>query len=196
MALLRTFTVADLYAMPESERGERYELIEGELFVNPAPIWRHQTVSSNLFFHLTMHVRSLRLGWVRDNSGVHVDERTYVIPDLVYISRERQDIIGEANIEAAPDLVVEILSPGTRRNDLLLKRTLYARIGVREYWLIEPATQTVTVLTLNAGSYIEVKPTGGGTITSLVLTNLRLTLSQVFEDVDVARNNAVGEQGS
>lgn len=111
MARPRTLTVADRYAMPESEQGERYELIDGELFVTPSPVSRHQAVSSNLLYHLSVHVRALRLGFVRDNSGVHVSERTYAIPDLVFIFRERQDIIGEANFEAAPDLVVEILSP-------------------------------------------------------------------------------------
>lgn len=185
MALPRTLTVADLYAMPESERGERYELIEGVLFVTPAPTWRHQTVSSNLFYHVVMHVRSLRLGWVRDNSGVHVDVRTYVIPDLLFISRDRQDIIGEANIEAAPDLVVEILSPSTRRQDLITKRSLYARIGVREYWIIEPGTQTVTVLTLESGNYSEVPLTETGAVRSRVLPELRLTLDDVFEEVDL-----------
>ena len=185
MALPRSFTVADLYAMPESERGERYELIDGELFVNPAPALRHQVISSNIFFHLSAHVRSLRIGWVGDNAGVHVGESNYVIPDLVFISRNRMESLGEANIVAAPDLVVEILSPGTRRNDLQVKRSLYARIGVPEYWIIEPAVQTVTVLTLASGSYLEVTPTEVGAVRSRVLPGLRLTLDDVFEDVDI-----------
>lgn len=132
-----------------------------------------------------MHVRTLRLGWVRDNSGVYVDDRTYAIPDLVFISRERLNIVGEANVEAAPDLVVEILSPSTRRNDLLIKRSLYARIGVREYWLVEPATQSITVLTPDSGGYTEVSPGGAATVASLVLPDLHLTLDDVFEDVDL-----------
>jgi Uma2 family endonuclease len=185
MALPRTLTVADLYAMPVSERGERYELIDGALFVTPAPTWEHQTVSSNLFFPLATYIRSMKLGWVVATPGVHVDERTYVIPDLVFIARERRDIIGEANIEAGPDLVVEILSPSTRRNDLIVKRTLYSRIGVREYWLVEPETQTVTVLTPESGGYVEVAPTATGIIRSQVLPGLHLTLVDLFEDVDI-----------
>lgn len=82
-------------------------------------------------------MRATRLGRVRDNSGIRLGERTYVIPDVVYVSRDRLSIIGEDNIEDAPDMVCEILSPSTRRQDLLTKRALYARIGVREYWLIE-----------------------------------------------------------
>lgn len=76
MALPRSFTVADLYAMPESERGERYELIDGDLLVNPAPALRHQVISSNLFFHLSAQVRTQRIGWVGDNSGVQIGDRT------------------------------------------------------------------------------------------------------------------------
>lgn len=187
MALSRTLTVADLYAMPESERGERYELIDGELFVTPAPTWRHQTVSTNILIHFSGHVRSMRLGWVRDNVGVRIGESTYVIPDLVFISRERQNIIGEANIVAAPDLVVEILSPGTGRNDLVLKRSLYARIGVREYWIIEPVAQVMTVLRLEAGDYVEIPLAVTGAVRSDVLPGLHLTLENVFEEVDIVQ---------
>lgn len=185
MALPRSFTVADLYAMPESERGEQYELIDGDLLVNPAPALRHQVISSNLFFHLSAHVRTQRIGWVGDNSGVHIGDRTRVVPDLVFVAREHQDILGEANIEGSPDLVVEIVSPSTRRNDLLTKRALYARIGVCEYWLVEPVTQTVTVLALEAGRYIEVPLAEVGAVRSRVLPGLHLTLHQVFEDADL-----------
>lgn len=185
MALPRTLTVADLYAMPERARGERLELVEGELLVNPAPAIRHQRVSMNLLYHLSVHVRSLRLGWVSDNAGVHLDERTYVIPDVVFVERKRQNIIGSANIEAAPDLVCEILSPSSRRSDLLTKRSLYERIGVREYWIVDPDAQSVTVLALESGSYVEVARDGEGAISSRVLPDLRLSLREVFEDVDV-----------
>lgn len=189
MALPRSFTVADLYAMPESGRGDRYELINGELFVTPSPSSRHQAVSSNLMFHLEAHVRRHRLGWVRDNSGVHVDDRTYVIPDAIFIARERRNIIGEANVEAAPDLVCEILSPSTRRQDLLIKRALYARIGVREYWLIDPEARAVTVMALDSGSYAESSPIVAGTIASRVLPDLYLPLAELFEEIDLVPND-------
>lgn len=185
MALPRTLTVTDLNAMPEGDRGERHELIDGVLLVNPAPTWRHQTVSSNLIRALDNHVRRARLGWVRDNTGVHIGERTYVIPDLVYISRERQNIIRAANIEAAPDLVCEILSPSSRRSDLLTKRSLYARIGVREYWIIDPEAESLTVLALESDSYVEIVPEKAGEVVSRVLPPLRISLSDVFEDIDL-----------
>ncbi len=194
MALPRTLTVADLYAMPESVRGERYELIDGDLFVTPSPVSRHQAISSNLFFHVAVHVRTLRLGWVRDNSGVHVDDRTYVIPDLVFISHDRRHIFGEANIEAAPDLVVEILSPSTRRQDLITKRALYARIGVREYWLVDPGTRSVTVLVLEGDRFAELLPDESGVVPSPALPGLRLTLDELFEDMDLSSGAPLSEE--
>jgi Uma2 family endonuclease len=185
MALPRALTVEDLYAMPEGERGERYELIDGALFVTPAPTWGHQTVSSNLVRVLDAHVHASRLGWVRDNFGVRVDDRTYVIPDAVFVSRERRHIIGATELEGAPDLIVEILSPSTRRRDLLTKRALFARMGVREYWLIDPDALAVTVLVLKGSSFVDLPPAESGLLTSRVLPELRVRLSDLFEDVDL-----------
>jgi Uma2 family endonuclease len=185
MALPRSFTVADLYAMPESERGERYELIDGDLLVNPAPRSKHQSVNHNLVLHLGNYVRLNRLGRVRENSGVHVSEGTYVIPDAVFVARDRLSIFGEDNIEAAPDLVCEILSPSTRRQDLITKRALYARIGVCEYWLIDPDALSVTVLVLENGGFIELAPNEPGVVASRVLPGLHLKLDEVFEDIDL-----------
>src|SRR5690348_7392111 len=128
MALPRSLTVADLYAMPESERGERYELIDGDLLVNPAPVPVHQIVSGNLMLHLELHVRANKLGRVIATPGLLVDERTYVVPDIVFVHRKRVAIIGPANVVEPPDLVCEILSPGSRRYDQLVKRALYAQM--------------------------------------------------------------------
>ena len=106
MALPGTLTVADLYAIPESERGERYELIDGELYVNPAPTPAHQIISGNLMLNLELHVRANGVGRVIAAPGVRVDERTYVVPDIVFIARPRIGIIGSANVTAAPDLAI------------------------------------------------------------------------------------------
>lgn len=194
MALPRSFTVADLFAMPESERGERYELIDGDLFVTPAPTWRHQSVSSNLVRVLDAHVHAARLGWVRDNLGVRLNDRTYVIPDAVFVSRERRAIIGARDLKGAPDLIVEILSPSTRRRDLLTKRALFARIETREYWVIDPEALTVTVLVLEKGSFVELAPTDPEFVSSRVLPELRLRLVNLFEDIDLAPADPQSEE--
>lgn len=152
MALPRTLTVADLYAMPESERGERYELIDRDLRVTPAPAPAHQIISGNVMLNLELHVRANRLGRVIAAPGARVDERTYVVPDIGFIAKPRIGIIGSANVTAAPDLACEILSHANRRYDLMVKRDLYARTGVREYWLVDLAAKSVTLLTLGPGT--------------------------------------------
>ncbi|MFT4039132.1 MAG: Uma2 family endonuclease [Thermomicrobiales bacterium] len=176
-------TLADLYAMPESERGERYELIDGELVVSPPPVWRHQMISTRLAAWLTMHVDSEGLGWVNSGPGVAISSRTYLIPDVVFVSRERGDIIDEAGIEGAPDLAIEILSPKTRRHDLLTKRAQYAQLGVREYWIIDPDALTIDVLALADGVYHALPQPEPGIIRSQVLPALRLSLPALFRDL-------------
>ena len=170
--------------MPESERGERHELIEGEFLVTPAPVWKHQRIIGKLFRIMDDHAESMRLGWVNHDVGVYLDERTYVVPDLVFVSCERRGIIGEANVEGAPDLVCEIHSPSTRSRDQVTKRALYARIGVREYWQPDPVTQTVSVLALEPGGHVEIPLNDDGTIMPRVRPDLQLTRAQVFEDMD------------
>ncbi|MCA9876841.1 MAG: Uma2 family endonuclease, partial [Thermomicrobiales bacterium] len=153
--------------------------------VNPAPRSKHQSVNHNLVLHLGNYVRAHRLGRVRDNSGVHVSERTYVIPDVVFVARDHLSIFGEDSIEGAPDLVCEILSPSTRRQDLITKRALYARIGVREYWLVDPEALSVTVLVLEGDGFAELAFAEPDVVTSRVLPGLHLRLDDVFDDIDL-----------
>ena len=108
------------------------------------------------------------------------------MPDIVFIARPRIGIIGSANVTAAPDLACEILSHATRRYDLMVKRELYARVGVREYWLVDPAAKSVTVLTLRAGNFVEFPAAEAGFVDLLVLPGLHLALDDVFEGVDNA----------
>jgi Uma2 family endonuclease len=114
-----------------------------------------------------------------------------VIPALQFIPRERHDIIGEANVEVRPDLVAEKRSPATCHKDLLVKRTLYARAGVRKSWLIKPATNSIFVLALESDRYTEVLSAETGTVTSPVLLGLRLALDNVFEAVDIAPSDDI-----
>lgn len=178
-------TLADLFAMPESERGERYELLDGEIFMTPAPMVRHQIVSRNLMRRLDRHVEEAGLGLVLDNTAVRVGERAYVIPDAVFVSEDRLGIVGAADIHGAPDLVCEILSPGNRPHDLLIKRAFYARIGVAEYWIIDPIARSVAVLTLDGDHYAELPQPEAGAIQSRLLPAFRLTLADLFARADL-----------
>lgn len=180
----RRLTVDDLERLSEEREGDRQELIDGELVVTPVPIIRHQITSMNLTRSLDQHVRPRNLGMVfYAPTGIQFSRHDLLIPDICFVSRERLGILGEKTIEAAPDLVIEILSPGTRRRDLTTKRDLYARFGVREYWPVDPDKRTVEVLALVGVGYQPLPAREDGTLQSRVLPDLRITLEDVFEGI-------------
>jgi len=106
-----------------------------------------------------------------------------LIPDLCFILKHRLDVIGPKAIAGTPDLVVEILSPGTRRRDLSVKRALYAEFRVPEYWVVDPEERTVTVLALAGDRYESVPIEEDGMIRSRVLSGLTLGLPAVFKSL-------------
>ena len=130
-------TVAHLDSMPDD--GNRYEIIDGELFVSRSPSLEHQRVSGNLFATFRFFLRENQIGEIIATPGVIFSDYSAVIPDLVYISQERrQEIAAGRHITGAPDLVIEIVSPGgeNEHRDRFAKRQLYAKYGVKEYWLV------------------------------------------------------------
>jgi Uma2 family endonuclease len=142
-------TIADLDAMPDDDN--RYELIEGELFVSRAPGLNHQHISDNLVVIFRAYLDRHPIGKVVSAPGVIFTEISAVIPDLVFMSHESRDRIAVADrIRGAPDLIIEILSPGPEnyRRDRIVKSQLYARQGVREYWLVDPENHQVEVYAL------------------------------------------------
>ena len=139
-------TIADLDLMPDD--GNRYELIEGELLVSRSAGLTHQGVSGELFLSLGIYLKVNPIGKVFAAVGVVFDDLNGVIPDLVYFSNEsRNKIVSGERITGAPDLVVEILSPGSEneRRDRLAKKELYGKFGVKEYWILDPALRTIEV---------------------------------------------------
>ncbi len=143
------FTLRHLDLMPASLDGTRYELIDGELYVSCQPSFEHQlAVSASLFF-LTAWDRRAGLGVTVAGPGIVFSEDSAVAPDVVWISRERMPhVLGErGRLRAAPDLVIEFLSPGAsnERRDRDLKLELYDRQGVREYWIVDVRAISVQV---------------------------------------------------
>lgn len=136
-------TWRDVLEMPED--GNRYEAVGGELYVSPPPKNRHQWISSNLF--AALHDLLARPGHGRVFSapiGVEFpDTDEGVQPDILFVSTERLRIVTEDWIRGAPDLVVEILSSSTARRDRTVKRYLYERQGVLEYWIVDPDAKQV-----------------------------------------------------
>ena len=145
-------TYADYAALDE---GAPYQLIDGELVMSPAPTVLHQLVVWRLGTHLFNFVEKHDLGLVVGAPvDVYFSETETYQPDLVFISKERLNIVTEQKVMGAPDLVVEVLSPGTGYYDLTKKRRVYQASGVKEYWIVDPTEKTVEVLT-NVGDVFE-----------------------------------------
>jgi Uma2 family endonuclease len=177
-------TVADLDAFPDDD-GKRYELIEGELFVSCAPGLPHQLVLDNLQFQLNKYLEKNPVGTIVPGPGAVFSNYDAVIPDLVYVSNERWDgIVGNDRFVAAPDLVIEIVSPGSenRARDLRVKRRLYGKYGVQEYWVVDSENSSVLVFRLQGTALDQVSFLKyDDEITSPLLPGLVLKLTEVFK---------------
>jgi Uma2 family endonuclease len=175
----RKLTYEDYAKTPE---GERWELIDGELIMPPSPKEAHQSVQGNLGAPMLIFVREKDLGKVYFAPfDVVLSDTDTVQPDLLFVSKDQLHIITADNVQGAPDLVVEIRSPSTARQDWTTKRELYARHGVKEYWLVDPEAATVAILLFDDG---ELKVTGvfgeGESITSTVLEGFSIALADIF----------------
>lgn len=180
----KRLTFEDLELLPEEHEGDRHELIDGELIVTPSPAPKHQIASRSLFRRLDRHVVENDLGEVYYAPiDIRFTPDNVLIPDIIFIARDRLHIVGPQTVDAAPDLVVEILSPGTRRRDLTTKRDLYARFGVREYWPVDLDERSVEVLALVGDAYQPLPARKDGSLQSRVLPDLRITLEDVFEGI-------------
>lgn len=174
------FRYEDYKSLPESET-RRYELLEGELVRTPSPDTYHQGILRNLLRLVDAFVRSHELGTVYLAPLDVVLGEDVVQPDLLFISPQRAGIIQPQEIRGAPDLIVEILSPSTAERDRTYKRTLYARHGVREYWLVDPDTKTIEVLSLGKAGYRTARRyEGAQPVASPLLAGLSIEPDQVF----------------
>jgi len=162
--------------------GRRYEVIEGQLLLTPSPRTYHQKVTGNLFAVLLRHVREHGLGEVLISPCDVVLSSTNVVqPDILFVGRDRLAIIEEKCVSAAPDLVVEVLSPGTTLRDRRLKFRLYARFGVCELWIVDPSLHSIEVFGNSAGRLHLAAVFGrSDTLRSDVLPSLRVVLAEVF----------------
>lgn len=174
-------TVEDYLLLPE---GQLAELIHGELLSSPSPKLKHQLVVSNLHLLLRRTVDRFNLGVVIDAPmDVHLPTGDVVQPDLIFVSRERQEILQDW-IRGAPDLVIEVLSTDSTDRDCIIKRDLYARSGIQEYWIVDGEARAVEVMHLAHGGY---RPGGyfemADTITSVVLKDLQLRVADIFQGI-------------
>ena len=167
---------------------ERWELLNGELIMAPSPTSYHQAVAGKLYRMLSDFVEGASLGQVfYAPLDVVLSDVDVVQPDLLFISTARMHILTDANIQGAPDLVVEVLSPSTASRDWRIKLDVYAEHGVQEYWVVDPDGQRVWVLARTDGSLTEVANYGPtDTLASPTLTGITADLSGVFQRPNVS----------
>ncbi len=120
----------------------------------PSPNEAHQRFLVTLTINLANYVKKNKLGSIYCAPfDVLFSEEDIVQPDIIFVSNKNKKIITKDNIQGVPDLLIEILSPGTSKRDLGIKKKLYAKNGVREYWIVDPAQETIEVLNLKAGEF-------------------------------------------
>jgi Uma2 family endonuclease len=178
-------TYDDYVLFPED--GQRHELIDGEHVVTPTPNRKHQAVSVNLIGLIWPYLQQHPIGRIfAAPFDVILSEFDVVEPDLLYVSRQRfSEIETSPWVRGAPNLVVEIGSPSTRKRDATIKRRLYERFGVEEYWIIDPELDTVHVYRRLYERYertAELMLERDDVLATPLLPGLDLPLSKIFED--------------
>lgn len=175
-------TIYDLEAMPED--GNIYELFEGEISVAKAPALKHQELIGRFATIFNNYLDRNPIGSVWVTPGVIFDELNSAIPDVVFVAKERvPQIASGIHIVGAPDLVIEILSPGAEntRRDQVVKRQTYAKFGVKEYWIVEPIAELIEVSRLQNNVLASIgKFRNADEIASPLLPDLKFTVKDVF----------------
>lgn len=175
------WTYEDWLTLPDD--GFRYEVVEGELFMSPPPNLDHQNAVSGLIEYMRRHARLNDLGLVLTAPiAVRIPgSETTVQPDILFVSKARENILRTNFIDGAPDLVVEVLSPNNWVYDRGVKQEAYRRAGVREYWLVDYRARIVDVLVLEGEEYIQRGRYGEGeTAPSEVLTGFAVAVADIF----------------
>jgi len=174
-------TYEDYKTFPDND-GIRKEIIEGELFMSPAPSIKHQTILRELSFLLYQFVKKNELGEIFfAPCDIVFSDINIVQPDLIFLSKENHQILTDLNIQGAPDILVEILSPSTKENDQIFKKQIYEKFGVKEYWIIDPGNETAEIWTLKNNKFSlfsEIDKTQ--TIKSKLLPGLEIDCSSIF----------------
>src|SRR5215213_2691050 len=175
-------TVDVLEALPDD--GNRYELFEGELFVSRAPGISHQRVLGNIYALIRAYLEQNPAGEVLLTPGIIFDEFNSAIPDAVYVSdRLKSEIISGERIVRAPELVIEVVSPGTEnaRRDREMKRQVYGKHGVKEYWVADPPNRSLEIYRLKRRTLALAETLmDADEVTTPVLPGFKCRASQIF----------------
>ena len=176
------WTYDDWRSLPDD--GTRYEVIDGTLFMAPPPSVAHQKTSNGLAYLLTDYVYKNNLGQIFTAPiGVHLPNQDVPLqPDIVFVARSNEEIIGSQYIEGVPDLVIEILSPSNWPYDRNEKFLTYQQVGVLEYWIVDYRAKTVERFSFDEGEYLLWKGIRhvGENVASQVLVGLEIAVADIF----------------
>lgn len=179
------WTYRDYVAL--TNEGQYYEIIDGVLYMTPSPSWSHQEIVFQIASYLQTHLRNANLGGIFVAPiDVELSPQMVFQPDVIVLLKTSREKLQGRHIVGAPDIVVEVVSPGSATMDRYDKYRAYAAAGVPEYWIVEPGTQTVEVLTLAEAS--ERYRTlgvfqGKAKLPSLVLPNFEVSVEQFFVSI-------------
>jgi Uma2 family endonuclease len=178
-------TYDDFVLFPDDRN--RHELIDGEHYVTPSPNIRHQRISGNLHLMIGTWLEEHPIGQLfYAPLDVVFSNFDVVEPDLLYMSNERAaQVMTSLHVKGVPDLVIEIASPGTRKRDETIKRRLYERFGVTEYWVVDPDLDLIRVYRRNGEHFdraVELSRERGDVLETPLLPGLELPLQHIFRD--------------
>lgn len=175
----KTYTYEDYLKTPDDER---YELINGELIMSPSPVTFHQWVLKNIGRELEKFVSKKKLGYVfYAPLDVYFDDKNVFQPDILFIAKDRVDIISKKNIQGAPDIAIEILSESTAYKDLVKKKKIYEKFGVQEYWVADPEEKTIEIHILKNKVFVLNKSySKNKLLESPLLKDFKMKLDNVF----------------
>lgn len=175
-------TYDDLALWPDD--GKRHEIIDGDHYVTPSPMLRHQDVAGRLYSKILTFLHDHPLGWVYiAPTDVVLSPKNVLVPDLLFVTRERQPVLTPKNLQGPPDLVLEVLSDSTRRTDEVIKRKLYERFGVVEYWVADPVVDRLRIYRSEGGLFaraVELSVEAGDSLTTPLLPGLSIPLTEIF----------------
>lgn len=151
--------------------GTLAELINDRIYMSPSPFYSHQNISAELAMQIRYYVKQNNLGiCIAAPIDIFFDDKNVLQPDIVFIAKENMSIIKDNRIKGSPDLIIEILSPGNKNHDLEIKRDIYEKFGIKEYFIVEPETkETITYYMQN--KKFEKQPSTKEIITSNLLNN-------------------------
>jgi Uma2 family endonuclease len=178
-------TYDDFVHFPDD--GKRHELIDGEHYVTPSPNTRHQRIVGNIYLLIGVWLESRPIGQMfLAPYDVVFSEFDVVEPDLLYLSNERAvEVITPLHARGVPELVIEIASKGTRKRDETIKRRLYERAGVSEYWLVDPEVDAIRIYRRQNDRFarpLELSRAAGDVLTTPLLSGLEMPLAGIFKD--------------